>query len=100
LDEEGRREAALFGFRHVDRVGGRILGRMPYGQAGDDLPTVPPLAGLALSPDRSPGRRRRLDLPEYGQLVVFVLLVSLPLLLLDVAMRRSKPRRRGPGAPD
>jgi len=33
-----------------------------------------------------------LDLPEFGQLVVFVLLVSLPLLLLDVAMRRAKPR--------
>ena len=41
-----------------------------------------------------------MDLPEFGQLVVFVLLVSLPLLLLDVAMRRAKLRRRGPGAPD
>ncbi|HEY8819472.1 MAG TPA: hypothetical protein VIM25_11730 [Candidatus Limnocylindrales bacterium] len=41
-----------------------------------------------------------MDLPEFGQLVVFVLLVSLPLLLLDVAMRRTKSRRRGPGAPD
>ena len=77
-----------------------MVGRMPYGQAGNDPPTVPPLAGLTVCPDRSPGRRRILDLPEFGQLVVFVLLVSLPLLLLDVAMRRAKPRRRGPGAPD
>ncbi|MEA2620561.1 MAG: hypothetical protein QOC97_1334 [Chloroflexota bacterium] len=41
-----------------------------------------------------------MDLPEFGQLVIFVLLISLPLVLLDVAMRRAKPRRRGPGAPD
>jgi hypothetical protein len=41
-----------------------------------------------------------MDLPEVGQLVVFVLLVSLPLLLLDVAMRRTKARRRGRGARD
>jgi hypothetical protein len=56
-------------------------------------------AGLLVMPDRSPGRRRTLDLPEFGQLVVFVLLVSLPLLLLDVAMRREKARRRRPRAP-
>jgi hypothetical protein len=36
-----------------------------------------------------------MDMPEVGQLVVFVLLVSIPLLLLDIAMRRSKVRQRG-----
>jgi hypothetical protein len=34
-----------------------------------------------------------MDMPQVGQLVLFVLLVSVPLLLLDVAMRRSKEPR-------
>jgi len=41
-----------------------------------------------------------MDIPEVGQLVVFVLLVSIPLLLLDVGMRRSKLRHRGKRARD
>jgi hypothetical protein len=31
-----------------------------------------------------------MDMPQVGQLVLFVLLVSVPLLVLDAAMRRSK----------
>jgi hypothetical protein len=38
-----------------------------------------------------------MDLPEVGQLVAFVLLVSIPLLFLEAALRRSKQRRRDPG---
>jgi hypothetical protein len=41
-----------------------------------------------------------MDMPEVGQLVAFVLLVSIPLLLLDAAMRRAKLRRRGPETRD
>lgn len=41
-----------------------------------------------------------MDMPEVGQLVVFVLLVSIPLLLLDVGMRRLKPRHRGKRTPE
>ena len=37
-----------------------------------------------------------MDVAQAGQLVMFVLLIGIPLLLLDVAMRRAKPRRRGP----
>jgi hypothetical protein len=33
-----------------------------------------------------------MDMAQVGQLVMFVLLVSIPLVTLDVAMRRSKPR--------
>lgn len=36
-----------------------------------------------------------MDMPQVGQLVLFVLLVSVPLLVLDVAMRRSKATRSG-----
>jgi SNF family Na+-dependent transporter len=36
-----------------------------------------------------------MDMPQVGQLVLFVLLVSIPLLLLEVAMRRSN-QSRGP----
>jgi len=32
-------------------------------------------------------------MPQVGQLVLFVLLVSIPLLLLDAAMRRSRVSR-------
>ena len=38
-----------------------------------------------------------MDLPEAGQLVFFVLLVSIPLLFLEAAMRRSRRQDRGPG---
>jgi hypothetical protein len=34
-----------------------------------------------------------MDMPQVGQLVAFLLLVSIPLLLLDTAMRRSKAAR-------
>jgi len=38
-----------------------------------------------------------MDTAEVGQLVAFVLLISIPLLFLDVAMRRSKHQNRRPG---
>jgi hypothetical protein len=38
-----------------------------------------------------------MDWPEAGQLVFFVLLVSVPLLFLEAAMRRSRRAGRGPG---
>lgn len=41
-----------------------------------------------------------MELPEVGQLVVFVLLISVPLLFLEAGMRRSKHQRRGPGRRD
>ena len=34
-----------------------------------------------------------MDMPQVGQLVLFVLLVSVPLLLLDLAMRKSRVAR-------
>ena len=34
-----------------------------------------------------------MDMPQVGQLVLFVLLVSVPLLVLDAAMRRSRAAR-------
>ncbi len=41
-----------------------------------------------------------MDLPEAGQLVFFVLLVSIPLLALDAAMRRSRRQGGRPGRRD
>jgi len=38
-----------------------------------------------------------MDIYEVAQLVAFVLLVSVPLLSLDVAIRRSKHQHRRPG---
>ena len=37
-----------------------------------------------------------MDTAEVGQLVAFVLLISIPLLSLDVAMRRLKRQQRRP----
>jgi len=34
-----------------------------------------------------------MDMPQIGQLALFVLLVSIPLLVLELAMRRTKAAR-------
>lgn len=41
-----------------------------------------------------------MDVVQVGQLIIFVLLIAVPLLLLDVAMRRAKPRGGGPARRD
>ena len=41
-----------------------------------------------------------MDMPAFGQLVFFVLLVSIPLLVLDAAMRRSRREGGRPGKRD
>jgi hypothetical protein len=41
-----------------------------------------------------------MDMPAIGQLVFFVLLVSIPLLVLDAAMRRARRQGGRPGRRD